>query len=142
MIKEARKAEKKYGIKPSLLDKKEARVKAFFDYWQPAYFKPEFVQHGYRLRVWSFRTNLASILFYGIFLPFYILGILLLLKRKYFLGLFIAALPIIHSLLHAYMIWANARYRSTMDFIVVMIGIWSIVELYRYFVSKIKTLRK
>ena len=116
---------KEYGITPREYNNCEARARAFKNFWQPAYFRPEFIQFGFRPQKWSFSHNILGIIFYGIFLPFYLMGIILPIKQKYFIGLFLASIPMIHSLIHAYMIWPLERYRSSIDFIIVMIAFWS-----------------
>lgn len=131
---------KEHGINPEEYEEIEVKARAFKNFWQPTYFKPTFIQYGYRPMKWSLRHNMASLLFYGIFLPFYIIGLFMIYRRKLYLPLFIGAIPIIHSLLHAYMVWPLERYRTPVTFIVVMIGIWTILELYhllksRYFVK-------
>ncbi|MGD8779526.1 MAG: glycosyltransferase family 39 protein [Ignavibacteria bacterium] len=137
VIRKAEKYEKEYGLHPRIFGKTEARIKAFFNYWQPTYFDPHLTTTGYRIVHWSTRMNIASIFYYGIYLPFYIIGILLLIRRKHYIALFLAAIPVLHSLLHAYMIWTVWRYRSPMDFIVAMIGIWTIIEIYKFVKKKI-----
>jgi len=113
-------------IAPREYSKAEVKIKAFINFWQPAYFKPTFITYGYRFQKWSVAHNMASILFYGIFLPFYILGFLLLIKKRKFSGIFLASIPLIHSLLHAYMVSPLERYRSPVTFIIVVTGIWAI----------------
>jgi len=120
----------KYGIIPREYGKFKARARAFINFWQPAYFKPTFIQYGYRPQKWSLAHNFAGLLFYGIFLPFYLIGIVLLLKRKLYIALYLASVPVIHSLLHAYMVWPLERYRSSVSFIIVMIGIFVLFELF------------
>jgi hypothetical protein len=120
----------KYDLKPRKFGKNEARFRAFVNFWQPVYFQPTYYQYGYRPIKWSLRHNIASILFYGIFLPFYIVGMVLLFRKRLYLPLFIAVIPILHSLMHAYMVWPLERYRSPVTFIVVIIGIWAVIELY------------
>jgi hypothetical protein len=119
----------RHGITPREYSITEARIRAFINFWQPAYFTPTFIQYGFRPQYWSVRHNVASLLFYGIFLPFYILGMIMLYKRKMYIALYIAAIPVIHSILHAYMVWPLERYRSPVTFIVVMIGIYGMLDL-------------
>jgi len=123
---------KENGIVPREYGKNEARVRAFINFWQPAYFKPAYIQYGSRPQKWSFKHNVSGLIFYGIFLPFYLVGILLLIKKKDFIGLFLATIPVIHSILHAYMVWPLERYRSPIVFIVVMIGIWAVTEIFSW----------
>ncbi|MBN1187224.1 MAG: glycosyltransferase family 39 protein [Bacteroidales bacterium] len=118
-----------YGLVPREYGKKEAILKAFIHFWQPTFFKPAFIQYGFRIQKWSLSHNFASLLFYGIFIPFYVGGIFLMIKRKHFIGIFLAAIPFIHSLMHAFMVWPLERYRSPVTFIIVMIGIFTFVEL-------------
>ena len=118
-----------YGINPREYGKQEAIDRAFINFWQPTYFNPTFIQYGYRPMKWSFRHNASSILFYGIFIPFYIIGFFVLIKRRHYLALAVGTIPFIHSLLHAYMVWPLERYRSPITFIVVLIGIWAATEI-------------
>lgn len=120
---------KEYGITPHEQDIREARIQAFFNFWQPAYFRPTFIQYGFRPVKWSLAHNAAGILFYGIFLPFYLAGIIMLFRRRHYAGLFIASIPVIHSIIHAYMVWPLERYRSPVTFIIVIIGIWAFLEM-------------
>ena len=113
----------------------EAKVRAFFNYWQPTYFKPHFIVNGKRVEQWLIIANITSIFYYGIFLPFYLFGIILLIVKKDRIVLFIAIIPIIHSLIHAYLVSPLGRYRSPMDFIVAIIGLWAIFEIGQYIVN-------
>jgi hypothetical protein len=122
--------EKKYGITSREYKGFELYARAFLNFWQPSYFKGTFIQYGARFQKWSLIHNVSSILFYGIFIPFYLFGILLLTREKYTFGLFIASISIIHSIIHTYMLWPLERYRSPIIFIVVMIGFWGLTELY------------
>lgn len=124
---------KKHGIVPYEFGIVESRIKAFVNFWQPTFFKPTFIQYGFRPRIFSFTHNVSGLLFYGIFIPFYLIGMMLLIKKKYYLALWIAVIPITHSLMHAYMVWPLTRYRTPMNFIVVMIGLWCFQQIFFYF---------
>ncbi|MBW6516742.1 MAG: hypothetical protein K0B81_09055 [Candidatus Cloacimonetes bacterium] len=114
----------RFGVEPRRFGKYEKYLKSFQHYWQPTFFRLTYIQYGFRPVKWSLAHNTISILFYGIFLPFYILGILFAAIRKKWLIIFLAALPFIHSLLHAYMIWPLERYRLPMNFLVVLVALW------------------
>lgn len=129
---------KKYNIKPYIFGKYESYYRAFINYWQPAYFGPTFFQDGLRFHIWSFKHNLSGILFYGIFLPFYIIGLYLLIKQKYNFGIVISLIPIIHSLLHTYMIMPLERYRSPVVFIIVLIALYIIFKISRSIKNKFR----
>jgi hypothetical protein len=126
---------KNHGITPREYGKYEKYGRAFVNFWQPTYFQATYIQYGYRPMVWSTFHNIKSIFFYGIFLPFYLIGIFFLFKEKNYLGLFLCSIPILHSLMHTAMVWPLERYRSPITFIVVMIGIWAIQQLYLKIIS-------
>ena len=113
----------RYGLNPRKFNKCEARLRAFFHFWQPTFYLPTYIQWGFRTAKWSIGHNFASILFYGMFLPFYIAGFFRFLLRKKYFMLTVAAMPIFNSAIHAYMVWPLERYRTPLTFIVVMIGI-------------------
>lgn len=119
-----------YGITPRKYGKFEAYARAFINFWQPTYFKATYIRYGFSGEKWSLAHNLAGLIFYGVFLPFYFLGIIFLIKIKYLMGIFIAFIPIVHSIFHTYWLWPIERYRSPINFIVVMIGTWAILRLF------------
>lgn len=128
---------KQYGIAPRLYGKYEKYVRAFIYFWQPAFFRPTFLRYGLRFEnKLPFSHNLMGMVFYGVFLPFYIVGLFILLKSKNIMGLFLASIPILHSLLHTVMVWPLKRYRAPVVFSIVCIGIWTIVELANRFFNK------
>jgi 4-amino-4-deoxy-L-arabinose transferase-like glycosyltransferase len=120
-----------YGVTPREYTGFELYIRAFVNFWQPAYFRANLIQYGTVIQKWSSRHNILSIVFYGIFLPFYIIGLVLLIIKRNHLGLFLAIIPVIHSIIHAFMIWPLERYRSPIVFIVVLIGFWAATELYK-----------
>ncbi len=128
-INEARKFEEQHGVRPREYGKTEAKIRAFIHFWRPLLLKPTYIQYGYRGVAWSPRGNIRMMAYYGIFLPFYLFGFYLLYKRKMYVAFLIALIPVIHSLLHAYMVWPIHRYRAPILFIVVMIGLFVIGEL-------------
>jgi len=121
----------KYDLKPRRFGRCEKYIRAFINFWQPTYFRPTLIQYGFRFKKWSLPHNLYGLFGYGLFLPFYLAGIILLIKQKKKLGLFIAAIPIIHSLVHTVMVWPLERYRSPVVFCVVCIAIYTICEMYK-----------
>lgn len=88
----------KHNLQPRLYGKWERKARAFINFWQPMYIQPTFIVHGYRPMHWSTTHNITSLLFYGIFLPFYIIGLFILYRKKLYMPLFIGAIPVIHSL--------------------------------------------
>lgn len=140
-LNEARKIADQKDMNLQIFSKREARLRSFFHYWKPTFFKPHFICLGYRVEHWLLSANITSILYYGIFLPFYFIGLYLLFKRRFFIPLFLSVIPILHSLIHAYLIMPLGRYRSPLDFIVAMIGLWAMFEIY-YYVIHLREKRK
>ena len=118
-----------YGIKPHEYSKFGKYMHAFVNFWQPTYFKPTYIQDGFRFQKWSLKHNICGLYGYGIFIPFFLIGLWLLIKRKHYFGLLLAAIPLLHGLIHTIMIWPLERYRSPVVFCVVTIAIWCFMEL-------------
>lgn len=118
-----------YGIKPHEYSKYGKYLHAFINFWQPTYFTPTYIRDGYRGQKWSLSHNICGLYGYGGFIPFFIIGIVLLIRRRHYLGLLLAIIPLIHGFVHTIMIWPLERYRSPIVFCVVAIAIWCFLEL-------------
>ncbi len=109
--------------------------KTLINIWRPAYFKTRVVKYSWwdkpRLQKWSLKHNLLSLLFYGIYLPFFLIGIIISALEKNYLVFFLSLLPVIHSILHAYMVMPEERYRYPFVFLIVLVGVWTITEIIR-----------
>jgi len=119
-------AKNKYGVQPRIYGKYEKYYKAFIHYWKPTYFKLTYIMYGNRPVKWSLSHNISSLIFYGIFLPFYLFGLFLSIFRKKWLIVYLGSIPVFHSLLHTLMLWPLERYRLPMSFLIVLIAIWAI----------------
>ena len=113
---------------------------AFIHYWQPTFFTTNFLNDGFRYQKWSIKHNISSLLFYGIFLPFYFIGIPFLIREKNLFGIFIAGIPLFHCLMHVYVILALERYRSHINFCIILIAFWTIIQLISYYRLNHKTI--
>jgi hypothetical protein len=115
-------------------------LNTFINIWQPAYFKSTNIKYIYweesKIQKWSLKHNMISLIFYGSFLPFYIIGLVISVIKKDILILFFGTLPIIHSLLHTYMVMPEERYRYPFVFIIVVIGTMTFINLYDNYKSK------
>lgn len=125
---DAMQATNEYGLQPRIYGKYEKYFKAFIHYWKPTYFKLTYIMYGNRPVKWSLSHNISSILFYGIFLPFYFFGLIFSVFRKNWLIVYLGMIPFIHSILHTLMLWPLERYRLPMSFIIVLIAIWVISD--------------
>lgn len=127
-----------FGRKPRLYSQNEARIRALVYFWQPTLFSVTYIAYGQRPQgPWTLSRNLISIVFFGVFIPLFFAGLPLLIRKRQFVGLFLALIPIIHSLLHAYMVWSLPRYRAPVLFIIAMVGFWAAIEIYRQIQKRI-----
>jgi 4-amino-4-deoxy-L-arabinose transferase-like glycosyltransferase len=103
---------------------------AFYHYWKPTYFRPTYIQYGFRMVQWSFSHNLSGLVFYGFFLPFYFMGTTLALIKRNHIIAFLAIIPLVHGLLHTLMIWPLERYRIPTNSLIVLVAVWMMHRLY------------
>jgi len=115
-------------------------IKTFINIWRPAYFNSVEVIYSWwdqpRNQVWSMRHNLVSLVFYGIFLPFYLIGLIMLIVKKDPFMVLIGLLPLINSLLHTYLVMPEERYRYPFVFIIVMTAIYAVNRIVLGFQSR------
>ena len=121
---------KKYDLEPRLYGKTEARLRAFIHLWQPVMIKPQFIANGLRPEKWHMNVNIMNMISYGLFLPFYLIGIFLLWKKKHLLGLLVAMIPLFHNLIHAFLVSPLLRYRLPIYFVVALVGCYTMVVLF------------
>lgn len=118
------------GLTPYKYSTFEIYFYGFIDFWRPFYFSPNYINDGFRPQQWSLSHNFVSILFYGIFLPFYFTGIIYLIyKRNNLLLLFLVLLPFVQTFIHIVVGNVLERYRNPVDFIVVIVGLWFLIEI-------------
>ncbi len=125
----AREIADEIGVELRAHGKYEKYYMAFYHYWKPVYLKTNFIQYGFRPVKWSLSHNLAGLVFYGLFLPFYLAGLVFAFVRKHTLILFISMIPLLHSLMHTIMVWPLERYRIPTNFYIVLISLWFFSEL-------------
>ncbi len=122
-------AGQKNGVRPRQYGQFEKYWKAFAHYWKPAYFNLTYIQYGFRPIKWSLPHNITGLLFFGIFLPFYLVGLIYsLIKRNWPIAIS-GMLPLLHSLLHTIMVWPLERYRLPLDSLVVLVALWFVWKM-------------
>lgn len=104
-------------------------IRGFFEHMRPTYFigTNVYTVDGWSHRKWSLFHNVNGILFYGMFLPFYLIGLLFSLLKKEYVWFLLFLLPVIHGVMHAIVPLPLERYRMAFDF-VVAIGAFYAVE--------------
>ncbi len=118
----------------------EKYLMAFKHYWQPIFFSPNYLYLGFRYQKWSIRHNFSSLIFYGIFLPFYFIGIYLTIRKKDLFAIYIAIIPLFHSIMHTYALIPLERYRSHINFCIIIISLWAMSYILKNYklIDKIK----
>lgn len=110
------------------------RFRSFMEHMRPSYLISSWVYtlDGWKQRRWSLGHNILGITFYGIYIPFYLMGLLGALYKRRLYVVFLLSIPIIHGLVHAVLPFPLERYRMTTDFIVVLGALWGISESATY----------
>ena len=73
----------------------------------------------------------ASIGFtYGLLLPFFLIGVVLILKNKHRKGLFVLALIVLYTFVHAVLAHARNRYRIYIDAFIIVIAFYGLMQVY------------
>lgn len=106
-------------------------IVAFIEHMRPTYLRESWVYtlDGWGIRKWSLGHNLMGLLFYGIFLPIYMMSFILAGLRRHGYLLIILFLPLLHGMMHAYLPFPLERYRMATDFIVVLGALWALNEV-------------
>lgn len=79
---------------------------------------------------WSIRHNIASIIFYGSLIPFFIYGTINIFRNKV-PGRWLIIAPVIsHALLHFITAAGRERYRIQIDSFIIIIGCYGIIAFY------------
>ncbi len=125
----------KLGYIPHRFSRLEKWISEFKELWRPFRFKGGFVGDGYRFEgpSWSLKHNLSVGLTYGLLLPFFLMGILFILKNKNWYGIFILLIIVIHTVVHVVMAHARNRYRIPIDAFIITIAFYGLQQLYLKF---------
>lgn len=125
----------KHGIIPRQFNKLESFFSRVYFLWLPFKFKPSYRIDGFNfVNEWSLKHNLSSILTFGAFIPFMILGLVFLAKqRKWAIFIVFSTIIIFHTLIHALFIpYTRDRYRHPIDFIITILAFYSIFIIYNF----------
>ena len=116
------------GYIPHKFSKAERRWADFKEYWRPVRFSGGYINHGFRFQgpSWSWYGNLTRGLTYGILLPFFLVGICLIIKNNNRLGLFLLSLILVHMFIHIEFYHVVNRYRIQIDPLIILISFYAI----------------
>jgi hypothetical protein len=85
----------------------------------PFIFRGIHIYDGYFYGKWSLSHNITSILFYGIFIPFFIIGVIISLIHKNKIGILVFYYVIILAIIHL-VTFSVPRYRTPVDPIILV----------------------
>lgn len=92
---------------------------------------------GCRFESWSLRHNLVSIIFYGLLLPFVVIGVIAMAINKN-KAIWFFILPVfLHALIHTF-VWGEYRYRVPIDSFLIILGGYGIVLAHHFIVTTLK----
>lgn len=120
----------KYGIYPRRFSFIEKVMSSFKEFWIAFRIKPSFTIEGFRAQEpWSLKHNLSVILSYGILLPFMLIGFFIGLREKNKLLWFLFIVICLQTLIHLFIVLSNYRYRTPIDFIVIIVAFYGFFEI-------------
>jgi 4-amino-4-deoxy-L-arabinose transferase-like glycosyltransferase len=103
----------------------------FKELWRPFRFSSGYVSDGFRFEVpWSTKHNVSVIVTYGLLLPFFLLGALLVIKNGDKKNIFILLIILVHTLIHVVLAFARDRYRIYIDAFVIIIASYGFLWVY------------
>jgi len=107
------------------------------EFWRVARFRDAAEEPGKpagwpRERAWSLRHNVASILNYGIMLPFFIAGVAYALRTRSRTGLMLVAVVVVYFFMRMYLGGSELR-RLPVDPLIIVVGFYGVLGLARRF---------
>ncbi|MBI4648415.1 MAG: hypothetical protein HY738_17985 [Bacteroidia bacterium] len=130
-ITEDMRLEMKNGFLPHPFNWYESLWSRFKEFWRTTDFCNEYQKTGYYFNgKWSLKHNLSTFLSYGILLPFFILGLFELIKKKKKLFVILFSIIAFYCLIHVmYICFVTWRYRIPIDSIIIIIAFYYISPL-------------
>ena len=125
------------GLTPRVLSIQEQYWSRFVELWRPFAIHPYYWYNGYRFAQWSFLHNISVFFSYGVLLPFFCIGLVILLIHRPRIGLSFITFIATHSLVHIFFIpFSRYRYRVPIDSLIIIISIWGLFSIIKYFYLK------
>jgi len=110
--------------------------------WMPFKFTDNYRITGFTfVNKWSLKHNLLTGLSYGLLLPFMLLALIDLIKKKRWMAVTLfTSIMLYHTFIHvAFIPYTRDRYRHPIDFVVIILGIYGIFFVYQYINNQIQT---
>jgi len=107
--------------------------------WRPVRVTSGYTGKGFRFEVpWSAKHNVSVGFTYGLLLPFFLIGAVLIIRNRDKKNLFVLALLILYTFIHTVVAHSRNRYRVYMDAFIIIIAFYGLTYVY----SLIKQRRK
>lgn len=129
------------GIESGIYPKANTRMQEIWSYfnefWLPVRFKSDFYGTGFIfMEKWNTDRWIFSLMQYGIFIPFFILGCILAIIKKQKVALFILSLVLIHCVIHVLLAHSITRYRLPIDPMIILLSFYYLNYLFYQINSK------
>ncbi|UCC38335.1 MAG: glycosyltransferase family 39 protein [Candidatus Aminicenantes bacterium] len=109
----------------------------FKEFWRPFRFKGEYRPFPLgKFVLWSFKHNLSSIICYGVLIPFMVLAVIVLFKRKIKAVWFLLFPLFLQCLLHV-ILWSLDRFRNPIDAFIIILGSFGIIFSLNFIFEKL-----
>jgi len=102
---------------------------SFNELWRPCKFRGAYMANGFRYQIWSLRHNLISLALYGSLLPFFLYGLITLVKRKRVEGYVLGIIVCTYTAIHVFFLWSITRYRLPLDSLVIVLAMLGLCDL-------------
>ena len=114
----------------------------FKQLWRPTKFRGDFFPYpGGSYNVWSLKHNLINLIFYGVLLPFMLVGIVTLFRKRRKELIFFAIPIIAQTIIHTF-IWSRERYRHPIDTFIIILAVYGFVTILNFIQEKRKSNEK
>ena len=126
------------GFIPYKFNTTEKRISNFKELYRPIRLHPGYIDTGFRFveGAWSIKHNLSVGLSYGLLLPFFLYGGLMIIKYKQKYGLFFICIIIVHTLIHVIYFTGKERYRIPIDTLIILIAFYGLYHISLYLQNK------
>jgi 4-amino-4-deoxy-L-arabinose transferase-like glycosyltransferase len=121
----------KHGYVPHRFSKTERWSAEARELWRPVRTSYGYTYRGFRFEVpWSLKHNASIGLTYGVLLPFFLIGVVLIFKNRHRKGIFVIALIVLYTFIHVVLAHARNRYRVYIDAFIIVIAFYGLMQIY------------
>jgi 4-amino-4-deoxy-L-arabinose transferase-like glycosyltransferase len=98
--------------------------------WRPFRLSSGYVGQGFRFETpWSLQHNVSVGVTYGLLLPFFAIGAVLVIWRRHKKGIFIFSLLVVYTFIHSVLAHARDTYRVFADALIILIAFYALAQI-------------